>query len=48
MSLKCKDCPYHWADCNDKGEPIGAPYCHYQWDDGYAPCETDDYETIDD
>lgn len=49
MSIKCKDCLYYWADCDDKGEPIERPRCHYQWDDGYAPCELDDeYETIDD
>jgi hypothetical protein len=42
MTIKCTDCPYYWADCNDKGEPIDRPSCHYQWDDGYAPCEIDD------
>jgi len=46
--MKCKDCAYCWADCNEKGDPIGHPYCHYQYDDGCAPCEIDDeYETPD-
>lgn len=46
--MKCKDCPYYWADCDDKGNPIENPHCHYQWNDGYAPCEVDDdYETED-
>lgn len=39
--MKCKDCPYFWSDCDEKGNPIDRPYCHYQWDDGYAPCEVD-------
>ena len=40
--LKCKDCPYYWAD----NDPTVAdlPYCHYQYDDGYAPCEIEDRE----
>ena len=46
--MKCKDCPYYWAECDDRGNPIGHPNCHYQWNDGYAPCEVDDYETEDD
>ena len=47
--MKCKDCAYFWSDCDDNGNPIGNPYCHYQWNDGYAPCETEDeYETVDD
>lgn len=46
--MKCIDCPYYWADCDDNGTPIGNPYCHYQHDDGYAPCEVDDYEEEDD
>lgn len=45
--MKCNDCCYFWADCNDKGEPIGKPYCHYQYNDGYAPCEIEDNETPD-
>ena len=45
--MKCKDCPYYWADCNDQGSPIENPHCHYRWDDGYAPCEVDDYESED-
>lgn len=42
--MKCIDCPYHWADCDDNGVPVNNAYCHYQYDDGYAPCEVDDYE----
>lgn len=42
--LKCKDCPYFWAD-----EDGGTARCHYQYDDGYAPCEVGEpYETEDD
>lgn len=40
--MKCKDCPYYWADVDDKGHPIGGEYCHYEYDDGYAPCEVED------
>lgn len=47
--MKCTDCAYYWSDCDDNGEPIDNPYCHYQYNDGYAPCEVDDdYETEDD
>lgn len=37
--IKCIDCPYYWWD--ELGEPS---YCHYQYDDGYAPCEIEDKE----
>ena len=40
--MKCKDCPYYWAECDKEGKPIEHPHCHYQWDDGYAPCEVED------
>lgn len=40
--MKCKDCPYCWSDLDEDGKPISHPYCHYQHDDGYAPCEVDD------
>lgn len=41
--MKCADCPYYWADVNEQsGEQIGHSYCHYQYDDGYAPCEVED------
>lgn len=47
--MKCTECAYYWAECDDRGNPIERPCCHYQWNDGYAPCEVDDvYETIDD
>lgn len=36
-NLKCKDCPYWWADEN--GVKPDVPYCHYEGDDNYAPCE---------
>lgn len=39
--MKCKDCPYWWIDENSVN---GAPYCHYQYNDGYAPCEADETE----
>lgn len=44
--MECKNCPYYWRD-NANG---GNPYCHYRWDDGYAPCEVydRDRETEDD
>ena len=42
--MKCKDCAYYWAECDDRGNSVDRPYCHYQWNDGYAPCEIDDYE----
>lgn len=37
--MKCKDCCYFWQD---KGEDY--PWCHYVWNDGYAPCEVEEYE----
>lgn len=43
--IKCKDCPYFWADCDDNGKPIENPHCHYQYNDGYAPCEAEETET---
>lgn len=46
--MECKNCAYYWSDlCDKNGKPIGNPYCHYQWNDGYAPCEVDDYDTPD-
>ena len=40
--MKCKDCPYFFSDTDDHGKPIAREYCHYRWNDGYAPCEIDD------
>ena len=37
--IKCKDCPYYWADAENE-----IAYCHYAYNDGYAPCEIDDIE----
>lgn len=37
--LKCTDCPYFWKEEN---ESHGG--CHYQWNDGYAPCEVEERE----
>ena len=37
--MKCKDCPYYWAD---EGERY--PTCKYGYGDNYAPCEVSDYE----
>ena len=46
--MKCKDCLYYYADCDDNGVPIDGDRCHYVGYDGYAPCEVDDeYETPD-
>ena len=48
--MKCKDCPYYWADENPMQTPEHysdidyLPRCHYSYDDGYAPCEIDDKE----
>lgn len=38
-AMKCKDCPYYWTDAD--GE---IAYCHYQYNDGCAPCEVDERE----
>lgn len=35
--MKCVDCPYCW-----KGEYDDFPRCHYDYNDGYAPCELED------
>lgn len=45
--MKCIDCPYYWAETGKYGEPIELPHCHYQYEDGYAPCELEEYETPD-
>lgn len=37
--MKCIDCGYYFAD--GEGEQ---PCCHYQWNDGYAPCEVSETE----
>ena len=35
--MKCIDCPYFWKDDDNE-----IAYCHYQYNDGYAPCEVED------
>lgn len=40
--MKCKECPYYWSDTDNEGKPVSREYCHYIWNDGYAPCEVDD------
>lgn len=42
--MKCKDCPYFWADENPYADTDCAPTCHYMYNDGYAPCEVDEKE----
>ncbi len=37
--MKCKECPYYWADEGEK-----YPTCKYGYGDNYAPCEVSDYE----
>ena len=32
--FNCSCCPYHWADFDED-----YPRCHYQYNDGCAPCE---------
>ena len=41
---RCERCGYWWADCDEEGEPISLPYCHYDGPDEWAPCAQDDYE----
>ena len=40
--MRCENCGYHYCDTDEQGNIIGFPYCHYPYDDGYAPCEVDD------
>lgn len=55
MSMKCTECPYYWADAVERiGEDgkthlevVGREYCHYGYNDGYAPCEVVDEPTYD-
>ena len=35
--MDCRDCPYYWSD--DDNDLINFEHCHYQWNDGCAPCE---------
>ena len=37
--MKCAECPYYWAEENEK-----YPSCKYPYNDGYAPCEIEDQE----
>lgn len=43
-TIHCADCPYYYNDLDD-GEIC---YCHYTWDDGYAPCEVEDEPDLED
>lgn len=44
--MKCSDCAYFWPDVDERtGEPTSTAYCHYGYDDGYAPCEEEFDET---
>ena len=43
----CFNCGYHWADVNEKGEPISYEYCHYN-DPWPAPCEYENQEEPED
>lgn len=36
--IACDICPYYY-----KNENEDAPRCHYDWEDGCAPCEIDDF-----
>lgn len=52
--MKCINCPYYWEDTKEvigadrlpHLEVVGKAYCHYNYNDGYAPCEQDncDYD----
>lgn len=50
--MKCKDCVYYFADIREylgsDGEwhayEASREYCHYAYNDGYAPCEVEDSE----
>lgn len=35
--MKCADCPYYWKEENEEFAS-----CHYEYNDGYAPCEVED------
>ena len=44
--MECKDCPYYFSDTEEKEvngtrtvEETTAPYCHYGYNDGGAPCQ---------
>lgn len=37
--MKCIDCSYWFSD-----DPNEAPFCHYSYNDGHAPCEEEDRE----
>lgn len=41
---RCEQCGYWWADCDEEGESISLPYCHYVGPDEWAPCAQDGYE----
>ena len=37
--ISCNSCPYYYVDSDTK-----VLRCHYEWEDGCAPCEIDDFE----
>ena len=40
----CPDCPYYYPDDFENGEP---ERCHYQGEDGYAPCSYEEEPEVD-
>lgn len=47
--MKCTDnCGYYYCDTDEYGNALGFPYCHYPYDDDYAPCSYDDDDYIED
>lgn len=42
--MNCKLCAWFYSDIDENGYPISKQYCHYNRDDGYAPCELEDNE----
>ena len=36
--MKCTECPWCW-----KNEYDSFPHCQYPYDDGFAPCEVDEF-----
>lgn len=44
--MKCKDCPYWYPDCGEYAKPCTDSYCHYPYDDEYAPCKQNEPITV--
>lgn len=46
--MKCKYCTYYWNDADYDEDADNWARCHFDWNDGEAPCEIDEEVDEDD